>query len=148
MLKYRVVCVGRRARDPLLDAADRYVERLLRYARVEIFRVRDGSLVEERDAIAAKLQDCDHVVALDERGAEASTVQLASRVGKWESGTAGRVTFLIGGADGLHPHLKKRASETLALSRLTLPHRLALVLLVEQLYRAHTILRNEPYHRA
>jgi 23S rRNA (pseudouridine1915-N3)-methyltransferase len=148
MLTYRVVCVGRRAHDPLLDAVDRYVDRLSRYARVEIIRVRDASLAKERDAIAGKLRDRDHVVALDERGADASTAQLAERVGRWEREATGSITFLIGGADGLHPDLKKRARDTMALSRLTLPHRLALVVLVEQLYRAHSVLRNEPYHRA
>jgi 23S rRNA (pseudouridine1915-N3)-methyltransferase len=146
--RYRVACVGRRANDPLLDAAEGYLERLSRYAATEVVRVKDGSPEEERAALAAKLRPGAHLVALDERGEGLTTAELARRIESWQRRAIAKCDFLIGGADGLHPDLKARARETWALSALTLPHRLALVLLLEQLYRAHTLLRGEPYHRA
>lgn len=147
MLRYRILCVGRRANDPLLDAADEYRERLNRYAKTELLRVKDSTAQNEERALRAKLLPSYRVVAVDERGRQQSTEELAAHIGGWlRSGTEG-VVFLIGGADGLHPSLKDQADETLALSRLTLPHRLALTLLLEQLYRSHTILRGEKYHR-
>jgi 23S rRNA (pseudouridine1915-N3)-methyltransferase len=86
------------------------------------------------------------VVALDERGSEYTSVELARRVERWLH--AGRdVALVIGGADGLSVDAMARAGEKLALSRMTLAHRLARLVLVEQLYRAMTILRGEPYHK-
>lgn len=147
MLRYRLVCVGRRAKDPLLDAADDYLHRLGRYAKVELTRIKDSQPAAEAREIAAKLHRDDHVVVLDERGEQLTTRQLAGRVEAWQQGHHRAVALLIGGAAGLDPSLGASAREVLALSNLTLPHRLALALLCEQLYRAHTILRGEPYHR-
>lgn len=147
MLRYRVLCVGRRARDPLLDAADDYLERLGRYAKVELVRLRDSDPKGERDALLNKLRPDERVVALDERGTQLSSVELSQRVRSWEQGSS-KVALLIGGADGLHDEVRQRAHESLALSKMTLPHRLALALLCEQLYRAHTIVRGERYHRS
>ena len=146
-MHYRLLCVGRRARDPFLDLADDYRTRLTRHTRTEIVRVRDGSLAEERERLMKLVGARDRVIALDERGDQLSTRELALWVSRWQQEGIATVTFLIGGADGLHPDLKAKAARTLALSRLTLPHRLALVLLLEQLYRAHSLLRGEPYHR-
>ena len=147
MLKLRIVCVGRRARDPLLDAADRYLERLTRFARASIERVREGTIDSERDAIAARLKGSGRIIALDEHGKQSTSQQVATQLAQWERDGVKEVAFLIGGANGLHPELKKAAGQTMALSQMTLPHRLAQVVLLEQLYRAFTIVRRQPYHR-
>lgn len=143
---YRVLWVGRKASDPLLAAADDYADRLSHYAAIERVMVRESDMETERDALLKHVKAGDLLVALDERGAELTTMQLAENAKRWIGG--GRTVVLtVGGADGLHPDVKARASQLLALSRLTLPHRLAQTLLLEQLYRAHTILRGEKYHR-
>ena len=139
--------VGRKARDPLLEAADDYAERLTHYAPFERIMVRDSDKAGEAKALLEKLRSGDHVVCLDERGKTPTTVELAQSVRGWMN-DARAVVFVIGGADGLHDDVKARARETIALSKLTLPHRLAHVLLVEQIYRAHTLLKGEKYHRA
>ena len=144
--RYRLLCIGRRAQDPLLAAADDYLARLHRYADVEVSRLKESGLEDERRAIESRLAPGAHLVILDEHGEALSTMDLARRLKRWQE-LDRDVTLVIGGADGIHPELKGRANETIALSRLTLPHRLAQVLLLEQLYRAHTILRHEPYHR-
>jgi 23S rRNA (pseudouridine1915-N3)-methyltransferase len=85
-------------------------------------------------------------VLLDERGTEETSAALARRVARWlERGQD--VALVVGGSDGLSDAVRARADEVLALSRMTLPHRLARVVLLEQLYRAMTILRGEPYHK-
>lgn len=147
MLRYRVVHVGRKAQDPLLAAAQEYEQRLARYAKIETVLVRDSGLNAERDALLARLPAGEHVVALDERGLQLGTAELTERLRGFARRGSATVSFVIGGADGLHADVKARAQESWALSRLTLPHRLALVVLLEQLYRAHTILRGERYHR-
>ena len=105
------------------------------------------TLRSEQVRLVAAAAGCDRLVALDERGADWTTVQLAQQLGCWRDASE-RVGFLIGGPDGLSPELKALARLQLRLSSLTLPHALARVVLVEQLYRAWSILANHPYHRA
>ncbi len=147
-MKVRLLCVGRRARDPLLDAADDYAERLARYTTLEIVRLKEGDGRSERDAILKQLRPDERVVVLDQRGDQVSTEELARRLAAWQRDGRARVAWIVGGADGVHEDVRARADSEIALSRLTLPHRLALVVALEQLYRAHTLLRGEPYHRA
>lgn len=88
----------------------------------------------------------DYLIACDERGQEVTTLQLAEKMQFWQ--TIGRdVSIVIGGADGLHASLKQQAHWLWGLSKLTLPHAFVRVLLCEQLYRAHSVIHNHPYHR-
>ncbi len=143
---YRLLWVGRKAQDPLLAAADDYAERLSRYAACERIMVRDSDMQNEGKDLLARVKPGDHVIVMDERGDTPTTVELASRIRTWMR-DARPVVILIGGADGLSPDVKARAQQTLSLSRFTLPHRLAHVVLVEQLYRCHTVIKGEKYHR-
>jgi 23S rRNA (pseudouridine1915-N3)-methyltransferase len=115
---------------------------------VEVVRLRERGPAHERDSILKAVGGDDTLVVLDERGTIWSTVELASRLSQWQQRGLARLTFVLGGADGLHPDVRARAQAVWSLSRLTLPHRLALVIVTEQLYRAHTVLAHEPYHRA
>ena len=100
---------------------------------------------EAQRILAALPQNCLRI-ALDERGAQPTTRQLAAQMQGWMR--EGRdVAFIIGGADGLHESVKQAAQHLMALSTLTLPHAMVRVLLAEQLYRAHSLLHNHPYHR-
>ena len=96
--------------------------------------------------IEAAIPKGAHVIALDERGQDISTQDLANHLAQWRQAGI-NITFLIGGADGLDPNLKLRANALWKLSSLTLPHAFVRVLLCEQLYRAWTILQGHPYHR-
>ena len=146
-MKYRLLCVGRKAQDPLLSAAENYLKRLDLYAKTQLVRLREAGLVAEGAALLENLDAADYVVALDERGAQYTTVEWAQRIERWQNAGRRQVVFIVGGADGLHASVKSRAQETVALSKATMPHRLAQVVLLEQLYRAHTVLRGERYHR-
>jgi 23S rRNA (pseudouridine1915-N3)-methyltransferase len=88
----------------------------------------------------------DYLIALDEHGQEVTTLQLANRMKNW-LGSGRNVTLVIGGADGLHADIKTRADWLWSFSKLTLPHVMVRVLLAEQLYRAHSVINNHPYHR-
>lgn len=153
-MRVRIVAVGRDRSGLYAPAVEEYAKRLARYARFEIVEVPEArrhagtprARDEEGEALLAKLGERERVVALDERGDEETSVAFARRVGRWlERGQD--VALVIGGSDGLAEAVKARAAETLALSRMTLAHRLARLVLVEQLYRAFTILRGEPYHK-
>ncbi|MSP62920.1 MAG: 23S rRNA (pseudouridine(1915)-N(3))-methyltransferase RlmH [Myxococcales bacterium] len=141
-MKLAVLAVGKLRDAWARDGCEEYRKRIARHLPLEIIEVKDSA------ALAARVPPRFRLIALDERGREPTSEELAGRLATWmNSGTPG-VAFLVGGADGLPADLLARADEKLALSRLTLPHRLARLILVEQLYRALTIVRGEPYHRA
>ena len=131
MARLRVVAVASNLPSWAKSARDEYVRRMPRGYEVEILEVKAKGL---------KLPSRSRLVALDERGRDLSTREFSALL-------AEPTTFVIGGADGLEPAIRKRASVLLRLSALTLPHALAQVVLCEQLYRAATILTGHPYHR-
>jgi 23S rRNA (pseudouridine1915-N3)-methyltransferase len=139
-MRYRVVAVGR-VRDAVLRAAcDEYLGRLKRYTRVEERETKDEARILEAVPEGSRL------VALSERGEQWTSGELADWTARWEMD--GRdVAFAIGGADGMPEAVVHRAEWIWSLSRLTFPHEVARLLLYEQLYRAYTIRRGEPYHR-
>lgn len=154
-MKLRVLAVGDRLPAWAEAACAEYLKRMPREARVEIVPVKPERRASQpsdeiRQAEAARLLDkCpkgSRLVALDERGSQVTTRALADLLAGWRR--EGRdVALLIGGADGLAPQILDQAETRLALSRLTLPHALARVLLCEQLYRAASLLAGHPYHR-
>jgi 23S rRNA (pseudouridine1915-N3)-methyltransferase len=139
-MRYRVVAVGR-VRDAALRAAcDGYLERLRHYARVEEREVKDEARVLEEVSEGSRL------VALSRAGEQWTSSQLAGWTARWEQ-DARDVTFAVGGADTLPRAVLQHAERVWSFSALTFPHELARVILYEQLYRAYTIRRGEPYHR-
>ena len=134
-MKVTILAVGR-LRPPYVDDVEHYLRMLTRYARVEVVELR------EDDAVERRIPERSFVVLLDARGRQLSSEAFAA----WleERRHAGRdLCFVIGGAFGLE---LPRADLKLSLGPMTLPHQLARVVLVEQLYRAHRILAGEPYH--
>ncbi len=154
-MRVRVIAVGTRMPPWARSACAEYLQRLraglpLELQEVEAASRRAGgparALAREGERLLAALPPRDYVIALDERGRELSTQELARWLGlRKQQGED--LAFVLGGPDGLAAPVLARSNLTLALSRLTLPHALARVLLTEQLYRAHCILANHPYHR-
>lgn len=136
-------------------ACAEYTKRMPREVSVEIIDIKPekraaGNSTENIQLIEAKrileAVGRDFCIALDEHGQELTTLQLAGRFKGWQA--SGRdVALVIGGADGLHTSVKQKADWLWGLSKLTLPHAMVRVLLAEQLYRAHTVVTNHPYHR-
>ncbi len=153
-MRIRIVAVGRDRSGLYAPAVEEYAKRLGRYVRFELVEVAEArrhagtarAKDEEGEALLARIGERERVVALDERGDEETSVAFARRVERWLA-RGQDVALVIGGSDGLAEAVKARAAETIALSRLTFAHRLARLVLAEQLYRAFTILRGEPYHK-
>jgi 23S rRNA (pseudouridine1915-N3)-methyltransferase len=139
-VKLVVVAVGKMRDKHMAALCDEYVQRARRHVPVEIVEVEDD------DALARRLPERAELIALEPGGDAWTTEQLAKHVEKQMVHGAPAIAFLIGGALGLPPAVVKKASRRLSLSNLTLPHRLARVVLCEQLYRAMSIIRGEPYH--
>jgi len=156
-MRLRLIAVGR-PRGAIADAIASYEERLSRYFPYEAAEVREESyrgagdekrvVSEEGERLLARVPDGYRVVALDEGGRGLTSEGLAESLGAGRLEAAPGIALLIGGAYGLSEAVLRRAELRLSLSDLTLPHDLARLVLVEQLYRAGTILRGEPYHKA
>ena len=156
-MRIRVIAVGTRMSAWVEAAFNDYARRLRGADAIELVEVpvvrRNGqgdakrAVKLEAERILALLEPRDYAVALDERGRSLSTVQLSAWLA--ERRTQGnRVSFIIGGPDGLDASIGARAQLCWSLSALTFPHALVRVLLAEQLYRASTLLAGHPYHRA
>jgi 23S rRNA (pseudouridine1915-N3)-methyltransferase len=155
-MKLLIVSVGHKMPDWITAGFNEYAKRMPREARIELLEIKPEPrttgkttmqimAAEAQRILAALPQNCLRI-ALDERGMQPTTRQLAAQMQDWMR--AGHdVAFVIGGADGLHESVKQAAQQLLALSALTLPHAFVRVLLAEQLYRAHSLMHNHPYHR-
>ena len=152
----RLICIGKTDGPNIRTLLEDYVKRINRYVRYaisEIPNLRKSSSMREEEVKAAEAElilnqitKDDYVVLLDEHGKEIRSTDFAAFLNqRFLSGMKGLV-FVIGGAYGVDSRIKNRADHILSLSRMTFPHQLVRVLFTEQLYRALSILRNEPYH--
>lgn len=154
-MKLVIVAVGQRVPDWAQTAWDDYAKRFPAELKVELRAVKteprgsktlDTLLAAERERIEVVLPKKGRIVALDERGTTLTTKALAQRLTEWQMG-GDDVALIIGGPDGLQPAFRQAAHERIRLSDLTLPHAMARVLLIEQLYRAWSVNAGHPYHR-
>ena len=155
-MKLIIVSVGHKMPDWITTGFAEYTKRMPREAQISLLEIKPeprttgkttAQIMEsEAQRILAALPQSCRRIALDEHGAQPTTKQLSAQMQDWMR--AGRdVAFIIGGADGLHESVKQASQQLLALSAFTLPHAFVRVLLAEQLYRAHSLLHNHPYHR-
>lgn len=139
-MRLRILAVGKLKQPGLEALVDDYCKRARSFLPIELVHLR------KLDDLRSRAEP--PLVLLDERGEQVDSEGLASWLGDWRERGTRRVDFAIGDAHGFDDADRRRAERVLALSKLTLPHRLAQVLLVEQLYRAGTILAGHPYHHA
>ena len=155
-MKLLILAVGNKMPSWITEGFNEYSKRMPREAKIELVEIRPeprttGKSVPqimeaEAQRIRAALPNDALRIVLDERGTHLTTKQLTQHMQEWLRG--GRdVAFIIGGADGLHESIRSSANLLLALSAMVLPHGMVRVLLAEQLYRAHSLLHNHPYHR-
>jgi 23S rRNA (pseudouridine1915-N3)-methyltransferase len=154
-MRIHVIAVGAMREPHFRDAAAEYLKRLKPYADVRVTEVADRDLsrdparavAEEGRGVLRALPAKAWVVALDPAGGERTSEELAGWLGDRMNRGDSTIAFVLGGADGLSDEVLAFAGERLSLSRMTLPHQLARVVLLEQVYRAFRIMRGEPYHR-
>jgi 23S rRNA (pseudouridine1915-N3)-methyltransferase len=154
-LKLRIISVGHKMPTWVETACKDYIKRMPRELSIEIIEIKPekraaGNNTENIQELEAKrileAVGGDYIIACDERGFELTTLQLAEKMTTWQN-LGKNISFLIGGADGLDANLKQAADFQWSLSKLTLPHAFARILLCEQLYRAHSVNQGHPYHR-
>jgi 23S rRNA (pseudouridine1915-N3)-methyltransferase len=155
-----IVTVGKLKEKYLKQGIDEYLKRLTSYAKVEIIEVADEKAPEELselemeqvkqkegERILAKISPDSHVFALAINGKMQSSEQLAESIDKLATYGKSKIAFVIGGSLGLSDEVLQRANQELSFSKMTFPHQLMRLILVEQIYRAFRINRGEPYHK-
>ena len=155
-MKLRFVWIGKTKRAPVRELIREYLDRIGKFVKVEVTELRDRDDVggdtqriidKEGEDILSRTAGVPFFVALDERGRELDSRRLAELIEKHRLAGTKQIAFVIGGHRGLADGVRERADFVLALSRMTLTHELARVLLVEQIYRAFTIIHDLPYQK-
>jgi 23S rRNA (pseudouridine1915-N3)-methyltransferase len=159
-LNITIVTIGKLKEKYLIQGINEYLKRLTAYAKVEVVELSDEKAPEnlsesemeivkqkEGERILAKLSDDTHVIALAIEGKMKSSEQLADDIERLATYGKSKIAFIIGGSLGLSKDVMERANDTLSFSKMTFPHQLMRLILVEQVYRAFRIIRNEPYHK-
>jgi 23S rRNA (pseudouridine1915-N3)-methyltransferase len=150
-MKFRFVWIGKTKQKDWKALQEEYLGRLSHFVRCEIVDLKDtavGESVEtEGNRIISSLNPSTFVCLMDVKGRSVTSKELAAQVENWQNGSIKEVTFVIGGASGVSSEVAAKANYRLSLSFLTFTHEMARVVLLEQLYRAHTIIRGFPYQR-
>lgn len=144
-MKWLLLAVGKPALSFAKAGRDEYLARLAKFGHVEMLTVKASEPARESAELLARSEGCFRVV-LDERGTQLTSRELAAKLDRWRQ-CAQNVAFIVGGANGHDPKLVGGADFAWSLGPSTLQHELALVVALEQIYRAHTILAGHPYHR-
>ena len=160
MQKIKIVCVGKIKEKFYTMAVDEYVKRLSRYCKLEIVELPDEKTPDnasdtvndmikktEADKILKNIKDDAYVITLEILGKMLDSVEMSKKLDRLAIEGAGEIIFVIGGSLGLHESVSRRADYKLSFSKMTFPHQLKRVILLEQIYRAYRISSNEPYHK-
>ena len=149
----KIICVGKIKEKFYKEAIEEYTKRLSKYTKLQIIEVEDVNLPneslikqKEKELIEKNINDKDYVITLEIEGNELNSIELSKKIQELEQ-TNPNITFIIGGSYGLDEKIKQRSNYKLSFSKLTFPHQLFRVILLEQIYRAFKIKNNESYHK-
>jgi len=155
-MKITFITVGKTEDAYLKDGIDKYMKRLKHYTKLELVEIPElkntKALTEEQqktkeaDLILKKIVATDHLILLDENGAEFTSVQFANYINKRSVSSSANLVFVVGGPYGFDQSVYQRANDKISLSRMTFSHQMVRLFFVEQLYRAYSIIKGEPYH--
>ena len=154
-MKIRLITIGKLQKAWLREAQQEYVKRLSRFADLEILELNEAAdgldlakqLGREAEQMLKKISPNDFVIALDLAGKELNSEQLSNELASWFEQAGAKLTFLIAGSNGYADSILKRAQVRVSMGKMTFPHQLARVMLLEQLFRSFKIQKNESYHK-
>ena len=149
----KVICVGKLKEKYWKDAVIEYSKRISKYSKIEVIEVNDYNsadintiLLQEKNDIIKYIGDRDCVIPMEIEGKQLDSVELAKKIDSLYLNYS-NITFIIGGSYGLHEDIKKRSNYALSFSKMTFPHQMFRIMLLEQIYRSYKILNNESYHK-
>ena len=142
----KVICVGKIKEAFYRDAVNEYMKRLSKYHDVKIIEVMDSNIKREGELIIDKIDRRDYIITLEIGGKEMNSLEFSSFIDKTLISNS-RICFIIGGSDGIMDKVRELANYKISFSKMTFPHQLFRVILLEQIYRAFRIINNETYHK-
>lgn len=145
----KIICVGKIKEKFFVEAIKEYQKRITKYTKIEIIEVSDeqnNTLEKEKENILKVLNQKDYIVTLEIEGNSLTSIELSKKIEQTLSINP-NITFIIGGSEGLHNDIKKLSNYKLSFSKLTFPHQLFRLFLLEQIYRSFKIINNESYHK-
>lgn len=149
----KIICVGKIKEKFFKEAIEEYKKRLSKYTKLQIIEVEDvnlpnESLIKQKESelIEKNINEKDYVITLEIEGKELNSIELSKKIQELETFSP-NITFIIGGSYGLDEKIKQRSNYKLSFSKLTFPHQLFRVILLEQIYRVYKIKNNESYHK-
>lgn len=142
----RIICVGKIKETFYKEAIEEYLKRLQKYHKIIIDEIIDSDIKTEGKFILEKIKEKDYVITLEITGKEMNSLEFSEYLNKTFIINS-NITFIIGGSDGLDNKVKERANYKISFSKLTFPHQLFRVILLEQIYRSFKIVNNETYHK-
>ena len=145
----KIICVGKIKEKFYKEAIEEYTKRLSKYTKINIIEVNDeivNELEKERDSILKYINTKDYIITLEIDGINLSSIDFSKKIEETLNINS-NITFIIGGSIGLHQDIKDLANYKLSFSKMTFPHQLFRVILLEQIYRAFKIMNNESYHK-
>lgn len=142
----KILCVGKIKESFFRSAIEEYKKRLSKYTKLEIIELADSTIDKERDLLLKHINDKDYIITLEIEGNNLSSVELSKKIEDTLMINP-NIVFIIGGSDGLHDDIKKLSNYKLSFSKMTFPHQLFRIILLEQIYRSFKIINNETYHK-
>ncbi len=142
----KVICIGKIKEKFYIDALEEYKKRLSKYTKLEIIELPDSDILKEKELILKNINLKDYNIALAIEGKEYNSKELSNHIDKLFINNS-NITFIIGGSDGLDNEIKEKCNELISFSKLTFPHQLFRIILLEQIYRCFKITNNETYHK-
>lgn len=142
----KIICVGKIKEKYLKDAINDYFTRIKKYHKIEIIELPDSDIKTEKDLILKHINKKDYIITLEIEGHELTSLELSNKIDNIFINNS-NITFIIGGSDGIHKDIKNISNYKLSFSKLTFPHQLFRLILLEQIYRSFKILNNETYHK-
>ena len=142
----KIICIGKIKEKYLTDAINDYKKRITKYHKIDIIELPDSNIDNEKNEILKHTNPKDYIICLDIEGQEINSIELSQKIDKTFI-TNPNITFIIGGSTGIHNDIKNLSNYKLSFSKLTFPHGLFRLILLEQIYRSFKILNNETYHK-
>lgn len=143
----KIIVVGKLKEDYLKEGVNDYLKRLSKYHKIELIEVKDSNIDEEKEGILKYINSKDYIISLAIEGKSLNTIEFKDLINNNLIYSNSNITFIIGGSDGIHESIKKQSDFLLSFSKLTFPHGLFRLILLEQLYRVFKIINNETYHK-
>ena len=142
----KIICIGKIKEKFYREAIEEYMKRLSKYHKVIIEELPDSNINKEKELIIKHINKKDYIITLQIEGKEINSIELSNLIDKTLI-TNSNITFIIGGSEGLHNDIKELSNYKLSFSKLTFPHQLFRIILLEQIYRSFKIINNETYHK-